>query len=123
MSYGAYKSVVAANATNDTRDMEYRLLAQVTGQLIDARDGKLTLQERLAAVLNNEKIWSVFLSDLNEPGNGLPKALKVNLASLALFVIKETNHVVDTDAPLDDLIMINRQIMAGLKPQPLSMVG
>ncbi|MCR9175266.1 MAG: flagellar biosynthesis regulator FlaF [Alphaproteobacteria bacterium] len=123
MSYGAYKSVVAANATSDTRDLEYRLLAQVTGQLIDAQDGKLTLQERLAAILKNEKVWSVFLSDLNEPSNGLPKALKVNLAGLALFVIKETNHVVDTDAPLDDLIMINRQIMAGLKPQSLSMAG
>jgi flagellar protein FlaF len=123
MSYGAYKSVVAANATSDARDLEYRLLAQVTGQLIQAQEGKLTLSDRLEAILKNEKIWSVFLSDLNEPGNGLPKALKVNLASLALFVIKETNHILDKDAPLDDLIMINRQIMAGLKPQPVAMAG
>lgn len=123
MSYAAYKSTQAASATTNPRDLEYRLLAQVTGGLIKARDGKATLQERLDAVLRNEKVWNVFLADLNDPGNALPADLKANLASLALFVAKETALVLDSDAPLDDLIMINRQIMAGLKPEPAALAG
>lgn len=123
MSYSAYKSTQRASATNDPRDLEYRLLAQVTGHLIKARDGEASLQEKLDAVLRNEKIWGVFLADLNDAENRLPKQLRVGLANLALFVIKETALVMETDAGLDDLIMINRQIMAGLKPEPAALAG
>ena len=95
----------------------------MTGALIKARDGTVTLQERLNAILRNEKVWGVFLADLNHPDNGLPRELKGGIASLALWVMKETQLVIDTDAPLDDLILINRQIMAGLKPEPQRMAG
>ena len=121
--YGAYRRTQGAVATQNGRYLEYRLLAQVTGALIKARDGIATLQERLNAILRNEKVWGVFLADLNHPDNGLPQQLKGGIASLALFVMKETQLVIDTNAPLDDLILINRQIMAGLKPEPQSMVG
>jgi len=121
--YNAYRKVQGATATQNGRDLEYRLLAQVTGALIKARDGKSTLPERLGAILRNEKVWCVFLADLSHPNNGLPKGLKSAIASLALWVMKETRLVMDTDAPLDDLILINRQIMAGLKPEPQSMAG
>lgn len=121
--YNAYRRAQGAMATQNGRDLEYRLLAQVTGALIRARDGKVTLQERLNAILRNEKVWGVFLADLNHPNNGLPQTLKGGIASLAIWVMKETKLVMDSDAPLDDLILINRQIMAGLKPEPQSMTG
>lgn len=121
--YSAYRRTQGAVATQNGRDMEYRLLAQVTGALIKARDGTVTLQERLNAILRNEKVWGVFLADLNHPDNGLPQTLKGGIASLALWVMKETQLVIDTDASLDDLILINRQIMAGLKPEPQRMAG
>lgn len=121
--YNAYRRVQGATAVQNARDLEYRLLAQVTGALIKARDGTTTLQERLSAVLRNEKVWGVFLADLNHPDNGLPRELKGAIASLALWVMRETRLVLDTDAPLDDLILINRQIMAGLKPEPQAMAG
>ena len=121
--YNAYRRTQGAVATQNGRDLEYRLLAQVTGALIKARDGTVTLQERLNAILRNEKVWGVFLADLNHPDNGLPRELKGGIASLALWVMKETQLVIDTDAPLDDLILINRQIMAWLKPEPQRMAG
>jgi flagellar biosynthesis activator protein FlaF len=58
--YGAYRRTQGAVATQNGRDLEYRLLAQVTGALIKARDGMATLQERLNAILRNEKVWGVF---------------------------------------------------------------
>lgn len=121
--YSAYRRVQGAMAAQNTRDVEYRLLAQVTGGLIKAQKGEASLQERLNSILQNEKVWGVFLADLHHPNNGLPRDLKGAIASLALWVMKETKLVIDTDAPLDDLILINRQIMGGLKPEPKSMAG
>ena len=122
--YGAYKNTQVATAVQNGRDLEYRLLAQVTGGLMKARDGKASLQEKYNWILQNEKVWGVFLADVNDPANALPRQLKGGIASLALWVIKETKYVMsDDDAPLDDLIEINRQIMAGLKPEPHSMAG
>ncbi len=122
--YGAYKSTQIATATQNGRDLEYRLLAQVTGGLIKARDGQSSLQEKLNWILQNEKVWSVFLADVNHEDNALPRQLKGGIASLALWVIKETKLLMsDSEQPLDDLIEINRQIMAGLKPEPQSLAG
>ncbi|MDF1793199.1 MAG: flagellar biosynthesis regulator FlaF [Thalassobaculaceae bacterium] len=122
--YGAYKSAQGATAVQNGRDLEYRLLAQVTGGLMKARDGRAALQEKYNWILQNEKVWGVFLADVNDPDNSLPRQLKGGIASLALWVMKETKFVMsDDNASLDDLIEINRQIMAGLKPEPQSMAG
>lgn len=122
--YGAYKNTQGAVATQNGRDLEYRLLAQVTGGLMKARDGRASIQEKYNWILQNEKVWSVFLADVNDPDNALPPTLKGGIASLAIWVMKETKLVMsDDDAPLDDLIEINRQIMAGLKPEPQSLAG
>ena len=75
MSYGAYKSVVAANATNDTRDLEYRLLAQVTGHLIYAQDGKLTMEELTGGTfsISNGGVFGSMLSTpiINPPQSAI----------------------------------------------------
>lgn len=123
VGYDAYRRTQGATATQNARDLEYRLLAQVTGSLMDAESGKGRLQDRLNAILRNEKVWNAFLADLNHPDNGLSQSLKGSLASLALWVVRETKHVIENDASLEDLIVINRQIMAGLKPEPMAMVG
>ena len=122
--YGAYKNAQGATAVQNGRDLEYRLLAQVTGGLMKVREGRASIQEKYNWILQNEKVWGVFLADVNDPDNALPRQLKGGIASLALWVMKETKLVMSDDAaPLDDLIEINRQIMAGLKPEPQSMVG
>ncbi|NQW10889.1 MAG: flagellar biosynthesis regulator FlaF [Alphaproteobacteria bacterium] len=121
--YDAYRRTQGATATQNARDLEYRLLAQVTGGLMEAESGRASLQDRLNAIMRNEKVWHAFLADLNHPDNGLSQSLKGNLASLALWVTRETKHVIDNDASLEDLIVINRQIMAGLKPEPMAMAG
>src|SRR3546814_14355424 len=53
--------------------------------------------------------WSSDVCSSDLPDNGLPRGLKTAIASLALWVMKETRLVIDTDAPLDDLILINRR--------------
>ena len=67
-------------------------------------------------LINSEQLYfiSAFIKIFKEK---LPDELKASLISLAIWVSKETNRVMDHLADLDGLISINRQVMAGLAPK------
>ena len=113
--YAAYKS--ASTQTTDTRDVEYRLLAQVTGALIQAKEDPSNFSKRCEAACWNRDIWSALRVDLSHETNQLPKDLRASLISVSLFIEKETYAVMDNTGDIDTLIEINRNIMAGLKPE------
>ena len=113
--YAAYTKTQAT--TGSHRDTEYRLLGAVTGALVRAKGEDITLQEKIKAVLWNDKVWNAFMCDLGSSENTLPKPLKDALMSLAIWVTKETQRILDNEADLDALINVNRQIMEGLRPK------
>ena len=119
--YAAYAKTQAT--TGSDRETEYRLLGAVTGALVRARDTETTLQEKVKAVLWNDKIWNAFMCDLGSAENNLPKALKGALMSLAIWVAKETQRILDNEVDLNGLININRQIMEGLRPKQVPMAA
>lgn len=112
--YTAYASTM--NGTEDPRHTEYRLLGSVTGALMRANAPKSILQDRLNALLWNQKIWQAFLVDLADDDNALPPKLKASLRELGLWVVKETNLLIDDGGDFDALIAVNRNIMEGLRP-------
>ena len=113
--YAAYAKVQPTN--EGYRDLEYKVLGAVTGALIKANEEGSELSDKFNAILWNEKVWHAFRCDLSSPKNELPEDLKASLISLAIWVSKETNRVMDHLAGLDGLISINRQVMAGLAPK------
>lgn len=113
--YSAYRK--AQNVTESSRDIEYRLLAQVTGALIDANTPDTPLAKRFDVVLWNRNVWAVLREDLLDPRNQLPKELKLSLVSLSIWVEKETFTILDGQSELDSLIDVNKSIMEGLKPR------
>ena len=119
--YAAYAKTQAS--TSSDRETEYRLLGAVTGALVRARDTDTTLQEKVKAVLWNDKVWNAFMCDLGSVENTLPKALKGALISLAIWVAKETQRILDNEVDLNGLININRQIMEGLRPKQVPMAA
>lgn len=117
--YNAYKTV--QNKVDDPRDTEYRLLAQVTAAMIAARDNSSKdLRDTIDAVLWNSRIWSAFRVDLSAEDNQLPKDLRASLLSLSIWVEREAHAVMDGQSNLDALIEVNRNIMAGLKPDTVA---
>jgi flagellar protein FlaF len=116
--YSAYKT--AQNHQGDGRDTEYRLLAQVTSALMSARDNPKDVKAKVDALLWNAKIWSTFRIDLYSDENQLPQALRASLISLSLWVDRETHAAMDGTSDLDSLIEVNRNIMAGLKPESVT---
>lgn len=120
MSYTAYK--FSQHTSTDTRDTEYRLLAQVTARLMDVKE-KLAAHAGLAekrdvvdAVLWNRDIWAALRADLSSDGNGLPKEIRGSLISISIWVEKECLQIVEEKGDLNAVIEVNRNIMAGLKP-------
>ncbi|HEY1095611.1 MAG TPA: flagellar biosynthesis regulator FlaF [Alphaproteobacteria bacterium] len=117
MGYSAYK--FTNQQAKDTRDTEYRLLAQVTAALLVAKEKNSSseLRERIDAVLWNRDVWGALKADLSSEGNSLPKELRASLISIAIWVEKESLRVVDGKGDIDALIEVNRNIMEGLKPK------
>ncbi len=119
MSYTAYK--FSQHTTNDTRDVEYRLLAQVTARLLDLKDKRKNAdlagkRDMVDAILWNRDIWNALKVDLSSDGNQLPAQLRASLISIAIWVEKECMKIVDDKGDLEAIIEVNRNIMAGLKP-------
>jgi len=130
----AYKKTI--NQTATSRDTEYRLLAQVTSELIKAIDNKKgssndpSKMAQVASALNwNKQVWDVFVEDCGTAGNQLPRDLRAAIVSLGIWVTKETAIALEGEGDLDSLVAVNRDIMKGLKPsqapdsQPAARLG
>ncbi len=110
-------------ATLSGRDLEAHALNKAAGVLQELRNNWLgdDLDERVeAAVRYNQRLWTLFQSELMEPTNPLGADIKSNLLTLSLFVDKRTFEILAFPAPekLDILISINRNIAAGLSTGP-----
>ena len=113
MSIRAYQQT--ARRTENPREVEYQLFAQVTSALVEAqKTGKADLRKLMDALDWNRRLWSAMSMDCASPDNGLPAMLRANIISLAIFVSKYTSQVMREDEDIQDLIDINRLIMQGL---------
>ncbi|SLN77151.1 flagellar biosynthesis regulator FlaF [Oceanibacterium hippocampi] len=100
--------------TGSPRSVEYRLFAQVTRALIEAREMKPYERKFVDAVHWNRQVWNALSNDLSQEANGLPAALRANLISIALWVGKYSSQTMRGDADISALIDVNRNIMEGL---------
>src|SRR5262245_53395934 len=110
-----YKNV--ARQTSSPRELEATLLLQAAARLQSVHDAWDSNRGQLDdALLYNRKLWSVFLSEMTDSKNPMPKAVRQNVANIGLFVIDHTVAVMKDPHPekLDSLININREIAAGL---------
>jgi len=104
-----------ATLTNDSpRTIEYRLFAEITGELQKANNSETPKTERIKVLFRNSQLWSTLQADLMLPGNEMGNELKAGLISLAIWVAKFTSPAMNNDADLEPLISVNRQIMDGL---------
>jgi flagellar protein FlaF len=113
MSYAAYGKL--QNRVENQRQVEYRLLAQVTGALIAARQPAPDRRQYYDAILWNQKVWDAFLHDLSSEENRLPVELRKRLIALCLSVRRETDALISGKGDIETLITVNRNIMEGLR--------
>ncbi len=68
----------------------------------------------------NQKIWTLFQSELAKPESPLPKKLRENLLNLSMFIDKRIFEIMSFPSPekLNAIIDINLNIAAGLRNSP-----
>ena len=111
-----YKSV--ARQISNPRELEASLLLQAAARLQSVHDTwDSSIKAKLDdALLYNRKLWSVFLTEMTDDNNPMPRELRQNVANIGLFVLNHTVSVMSDPRPeqLGSLININREIAAGL---------
>lgn len=108
-----------ARTIRTPRDIEYDVLARITGQMQKAiADTGPTGFPALATALNdNARLWTVFATDLSDAGNQFPQDLRARMFYLAEFTLQHTFKVLNGTAKADALVDINLAVMRGLRGQ------
>ncbi|MFE3835789.1 flagellar biosynthesis regulator FlaF [Pseudogemmobacter sonorensis] len=98
------------------RDTEYEVIARVTQRLAAAIPRReIDHPAFLEALFNNERLWSTLASDVAEPGNGLPQALRARLFYLYRFTVAHSEKLRAGSGAADVLIDINKAVLRGLR--------
>ena len=114
----AYQNV--DRMTMSGRETEARVLSQAALKLKDCQDNwndenrSTKLDE---ALKYNQRIWSIFQSELAKEDNPLPRQLKQDLLRLGAFIDRRIFETMAYPAPekLTVVININQNIAAGLR--------
>ena len=115
MSLHAYQR--ARTVAEDPRAAEHRLVSQITGEMLHARDAGLAGAALMPVLHRNREMWSLFGAACGAPGNGLPDALRASIVSIGLWVDRFTSEVVAGRESIEDLIAVNRSVAEGLAGQ------
>lgn len=113
MSLQAYQKTL--QTTQAPRQTEYRIFAQITGELMRAKDDPNDVQALIKAIDRNRRLWMILASDCREESNKLPDELKARIISISIWVTKFSSAVVKREENIDELIEVNRTIMQGLQ--------
>lgn len=120
LAQNAYARPAAPSRT--PRDVEYDLLARTTQRLALAWAERQKNFPALVAALNdNQMVWSAFAADVAAADNGLPQALRARLFYLYEFTTLHTRKILDGKGSPEVLTDINTAVMRGLRgevPKP-----
>ena len=102
--------------TANPREVEAQLLLKAAAKLEASRTGEPDEQAARDAITYNRKLWTVFASSVTRPENPLPKEIKENIGSLAIYIFGQSIEAFSNPIPerLAPLVSINREIAAGL---------
>ena len=120
-SLSAYESV--SNATRSGREIEAAVLTKAAVKLKecqdnwDAHDRDQKLEE---ALKYNQRIWSIFQSELSRDNHEMPKKLRLDILRLAAFIDRRIFETMAFPEPekLNIVININNNLAAGLRGSP-----
>jgi len=85
--------------------------------LLEAAETKgVRSREAIEAVLFVRRLWSVLIEDLAEPENDLPKALRADLISIGLWIMREAEQIrLEKSTNFRGIIDVSAAIRDGLK--------
>ena len=112
MSLAAYQRVRELAET--PRATEFRLLGDVTGEMVAAWERGHRGAALMPALHRNREMWSTFAAVCGSAGNSLPDALRASIISISLWVDRFTSEVIAGREPIDPLLEVNKAVREGL---------
>ncbi len=118
----AYRTV--HKTTMSGREIEASVLTQAALKLQICQNnwGIAGNEQQLSeAISYNQRLWSIFQSELAKEDNPLPKKLREDILSLSLFISKKLIYILSYPSPdeLTPVININLSLAAGLRGVPI----
>ncbi|MCW2316219.1 flagellar protein FlaF [Rhodoblastus acidophilus] len=106
---------VVEDSPQEMRARERDALSRAVELLQRAKEAGAGSPEASDALVYTRRLWSIFLDDLGSAGNELPEALRAQLISIGIWIVKEIERVRSGAADdFSDLIEINAIIRDGL---------
>src|SRR6195952_653909 len=117
MSSAAQAYSRTSQTTASSREIEAQALLKAAKQLQDVQSNWAGPDKNLHhALLFNRRLWSIFMSAVENDENPQPLEVRQNIANIGVFVMKQTVDMQINPDPskLKSLIDINCNIAAGL---------
>lgn len=116
-----YKTV--HKSTMSGREIEAAALTNAAIKLAECQrlwDQEGHFQRLDEALVLNQRIWTIFQSELSKEDNPLPKKLREDILSLSLFIDKRIFEIMSEPTPekLSIIVNINLNLAAGLRNSP-----
>ncbi|MEM5582026.1 MULTISPECIES: flagellar biosynthesis regulator FlaF [unclassified Roseibium] len=112
----------ASQVAVSPRELEANLLMKAAArlQLIKDEWDDSSLAEKDDVLVYNRKLWTILVTSATSVESELPQDIKNNIASLGVFVFKQTMAIITSDdvTKIGVLININRAIAEGLRSRP-----
>ena len=120
-SLQAYEHV--SKATRSGREVEAAVLTKAALKLKECQDNwdAPDLDHRLDEALKyNQRIWSIFQSELSREDHEIPKKMRLDILRLAAYIDRRIFETMAFPAPekLNIVIAINHNLAAGLRGSP-----
>ena len=117
----AYEQV--EKATQSGREIEAAVLTKAAIKLKECQDNWDTPDRDIkldVALKFNQRIWTIFQSELSRDDHELPKKLRLDILRLAAFIDRRIFETMASPSPekLNIVIDINNNLAAGLRNSP-----
>jgi len=98
------------------REREREAIDRSIELLREAEKAGANSRESIEAVLYLRRLWGLLIEDLARPENDLPKALRADLISIGLWIMREAEEIrLERSDNFKGLIDVSMSIRDGLK--------
>lgn len=98
------------------RERERQAIDRSIELLREADRAGVNSRESIEAVLYVRRLWGLLIEDLARPENDLPKALRADLISIGLWIMREAEEIrLEKSDNFKGLIDVSMSIRDGLK--------
>jgi flagellar protein FlaF len=107
---------VLEESPKEARYRERKAIEHSIEQLTAAEAKGARSREAIEALLFVRRLWTLFLEDLARPENELPQALRGDLISIGIWILKEAEEIrLERSKNFKGIVEVSRAIAEGLQ--------